>query len=263
MIIDIIANDDKPEALKYAAKLHKFLKVNHDVLISPKVSPDTYADLVLTVGGDGTILRTIGGMGDNQRPVLGINLGNVGFLADLDKNDNDKISDIRNKTDANFNIEERMRIDVVMSHGFRVGTALNEVNISSSRPSRMITFSISIDEIVVHTFRADGIIISAPTGSTAYSLGGGGPIVDPFIESYLITPIMPCLLSSRPMMISTKRELSIGAMSSEPSVLLIDGEVAASLTTNDYIKIKKSPIPAKFVDVGRNFFIKVDEKLRR
>ena len=173
MIIDIIAHDDKPEALKYATKLQRLLRVNHDVTIYPKLKENSYADLVITVGGDGTILRTIGRMGDNQRPVLGINLGNVGFLADLEKDDT-RIYDIKDKTNNIFPIEERMRIDVTMSHGVKIGTSLNEVNISSYRPSRLVQFNILVDDVEVHSFRADGIIISTPTGSTAYSLGVGG-----------------------------------------------------------------------------------------
>ena len=215
-------------------------------------------DLVVVVGGDGTILRSIQRM-ERQVPLIGINWGEVGFLADLEPA---KALDFLVALPKNFRTEQRMR--VAFTHdGVNLGEALNEALIVTTRPAKMLRFSILIDGVVAEQFRADGLLVSTPTGSTAYAMSAGGPIVDPRIQGIVLVPLAPYMLSSRPHVISSDRRIEIKLESARPADLVIDGQRTVELGTNDIIEVKKSARPALLVDVGQNFFAKVDRKLRR
>jgi len=216
------------------------------------------ADMVVVVGGDGTILRTIQQMQD-PAPVLGINWGEVGFLADLEQGD---ALDFIRQLPGGFTVEERMRISLCMDNAV-LGAALNEALIVTTRPAKMLRFTIIVDGVMAEQFRADGLLISTPTGSTAYAMSAGGPIVDPRIQGFLLVPLAPYMLSSRPHLISSNRKLEIRIDSSKPAHLVIDGQQTLDLGTTSTIEIVRHEKPALFVDVKRNFFEKVDRKLRR
>ena len=126
----------------------------------------------------------------------------------------------------------------------------------------MLMFSIIVDGVTTEKFRADGLLISTPTGSTAYAMSAGGPIVDPRIQGFLLVPLAPYLLSSRPHLISSNRHLEIKLESSKPANLVMDGQTTFELGTSMTITVKRSEHPALFIDVKRNFFEKVDKKLR-
>ena len=215
------------------------------------------ADVIIIIGGDGTILRTIQSL-SKPIPVLGINWGEVGFLADLEPSE--ALDFIRTLPNG-FSVEERMRVSLV-NNGVPVGIALNEALIVTTRPAKMLRFSIIVDGIIAEQFRADGLLISTPTGSTAYAMSAGGPIVDPRIQGFLLVPLAPYMLSSRPHLISENRRLEIRLESAKPAKLVIDGQQTIDLGTSSTILVKRSEIPARFVDVKRNFFEKVDKKLR-
>jgi len=219
---------------------------------------DACADMVIVIGGDGTILRTIQMM-SRPAPVLGINYGEVGFLADLEISEAFAfVKTIR----QGFAVEERMRIQLSKDHA-PVAEALNEALIVTTRPAKMLRFSIIIDGVTAEEFRADGLLISTPTGSTAYAMSAGGPIVDPRVEGFLLVPLAPYLLSSRPHLISSNRQLEIKLESAKPASLVIDGQKTIDMGISSIIEVKRSNHPARFVDVGKNFFEKVDKKLRK
>ena len=155
-----------------------------------------------------------------------------------------------------------MRISLSNDSTF-FGNALNEALIVTTRPAKMLMFSIVVDGVTTEQFRADGLLISTPTGSTAYAMSAGGPIVDPRIQGFLLVPLAPYLLSSRPHVISSNRRLEIKLESSKPASLVIDGQATFELGTSMTITVKRSEHPALFVDVKRNFFEKVDKKLRK
>ncbi len=136
--------------------------------------------------------------------------------------------------------------------------------IVTERPAKMLQFSVIVDGIPVEEFRSDGLIISTPTGSTAYAMSaGGGPIVDPKINGFLLVPLAPFMLSSRPPhLISSERNLSIQLDSDKPASLVIDGQYAGELHEKSLITVTESPEPALFINVNKNFFRKVDRKLR-
>ncbi|KAF5052467.1 NAD kinase [anaerobic digester metagenome] len=219
---------------------------------------ETDADLVVCIGGDGTILLAVQEMG-RQRPVLGVNHGEVGFLTDLEPDEAPAFLDLLTPA---FPSESRMRITFSLN-GRVLGTALNEAVIVTSRPAKMLRFSISIDGNPSEQFRADGMIVATPTGSTAYAMSAGGPLVDPRIEGFLLVPLAPYMLSSRPHLISSDRRVEVALESSKPAHLVLDGQVQFEIDGRAVLLVERAEEPALFVDVGRNFFEKVEQKLRR
>ena len=176
-------------------------------------------DAVVAIGGDGTILLCVQGM-SFQRPLIGINKGEVGFLADLEP---EEALSFLKKLRPGFPVERRMRI-VLSINGEPLGTALNEAVIVTSRPAKMLRFSIMVDGVRAEQFRGDGLLISTPNGSTAYAMSAGGPIVDPRIEGFLLVPLAPYMLSSRPHLISVTRTLAIRLEANKPAHLVLDGQ---------------------------------------
>ncbi len=264
----IVSRIDDRDALAFAGEVREVLEhagctaaFDHDTasaLGKEGVSlADTDADVVIIVGGDGTILRTIQGM-NKPVPVLGINWGEVGFLADLELSE--ALEFVR-ALPRGFSVEERMRVSLVKD-GVELGVALNEALIVTTRPAKMLRFSIVVDGNTAGEFRADGLLISTPTGSTAYAMSAGGPIVDPRIRGFLLVPLAPYMLSSRPHLISENRRIEIRLESAKPATLVIDGQRTIELGTSSTIHVNRSTTPALFVDVKRNFFEKVDKKLR-
>jgi NAD+ kinase len=267
MKILVVCRIDNPDALSYAQKLQSTLAqagcdVGFDGGTSAVVGeiglPFSGADIVIVVGGDGTILRTVQQM-QPQVPLIGINWGEVGFLADLEPSEALKFITTLPK---GFSIEERMRISF-SREGVHLGDALNEALIVTARPAKMLRFSIVVDGVVAEQFRSDGLLISTPTGSTAYAMSAGGPIVDPRIHGFLLVPLAPYMLSSRPHIISSSRRLEIRLESSKPANLVIDGQEAIDLGSSGAIEVSQAEYPALFVDAHRNFFEKVDKKLRK
>jgi NAD+ kinase len=269
MRVLLVSRIDNNDALAFAGKVRDVLKKEGCTVIfdsdtassfSTGGTPltDVRADVAIVIGGDGTILRSIQQM-DQPIPVLGINWGGVGFLADLEPTE--AIAFIK-KLPAGFSVEERMRISLY-KEGVCLGTALNEAMVVTTRPAKMLSIAIKIDGIVSEQFRADGLLISTPTGSTAYAMSAGGPIVDPQVQGFLLVPLAPYMLSSRPHLISSSRHLEIRLESSKTANLAIDGQQIYELGRSSTIEIRRSDKPALFVDVKRNFFEKVDRKLRK
>jgi NAD+ kinase len=269
MKILLVSRIDNRDALAFAEKIRTVLKKNgSDVVFDTDTAGSlgcagvplegSRADVAIVIGGDGTILRAIQKM-ERPIPVIGVNWGEVGFLADLEPSE---ALEFIKTLPSGFPVEERMRISFTNNNTF-FGNALNEALIVTTRPAKMLMFSIIVDGITTEQFRADGLLISTPTGSTAYAMSAGGPIVDPRIQGFLLVPLAPYLLSSRPHVISSNRRLEIKLESSKPASLVIDGQATFELGTSMTITVKRSEHPALFVDVKRNFFEKVDKKLRK
>jgi len=218
----------------------------------------TDADVAVVIGGDGTILRTVQQL-RHQIPIIGINHGEVGFLADLEPDD---AWDFVKTLSRGFTVEERMRISLLQDNK-PLGDALNEALIVTTRPAKMLRFSIIIEGRVSEQFRSDGLLVSTPTGSTAYAMSAGGPIVDPRIQGFLVVPLAPYMLSSRPHLISSNRRLEIRLESSKPAKLVIDGQKTVELGSSASLVVQRAEQPALFIDAHRNFFEKVDDKLRK
>ncbi len=251
----------------YADQLGSHLtKIGHTVQFCPEnlhqeqrdlFDPTAPPDLVVVVGGDGTILLTAQLM-PVQVPLIGVNRGEVGFLADLEPEDAFRFFD---HLSLPVKTEPRMRISLSID-GTYVGDALNEALIVTDRPAKMLKFLIHINGVVAERFRADGLLISTPTGSTAYAMSAGGPIVDPRVEGFLMVPLAPFMLSNRPHLIDSSRTVRVTLEAEKPAKLVIDGQVIRHIGEMSTIDIIRSPMPALFVDAGQNFFEKINRKLR-
>ena len=217
-------------------------------------------DMLITLGGDGTMLEMCNEAARFGVPVLGINLGHLGFLTALER---DGISRVGELLSGAFTVEERMMLDVVI--GGKTYTALNDVTFYSSESSRIGSFTLSCDGKKIVDVRADGLIISTPTGSTAYSLSAGGPIIDPAEKLFCVTPVCPHLLSSRPIVLPANSALGVSGMTDSTLRginVTVDGMVKAYLPENEEVRVKKSASVAKTVRLGSDgFFDIVNKKL--
>jgi len=268
MRILVVSRVDDEGALGYARDLGRALSGSHAVAFEENTAArlglpgtglgEAAADLAVVVGGDGSVLYAVQGM-KVQVPVLGINWGEVGFLAELEPAD---APGFLEQLREGFPVEPRMRIEIRLD-GEEVGEALNEAVIVTSRPAKMLRFTVEVDGIPAERFRADGVVVSTPTGSTAYAMSAGGPIVDPRVEGILLVPLAPYLLSSRPVVVASDRVLRITLESEKPAKLVLDGQRTRELAIGSVITVRKSASPALFVDVGKSFFDKVESKLRR
>lgn len=268
MKIVLVSRIDEADALRYTALLARELEeMGHDVTFEEGTAKhlgeggvpfgEIDGDLVVVVGGDGSVLLTVHQM-KKQVPVLGINWGEVGFLADLEPDEAGAF--FAAHTDG-FRTESRMRVSIA-ADGRPLGDALNEGLVVTDRPAKMLRFGVYVDGIPSERFRADGLLISTPTGSTAYAMSAGGPIVDPQIEGFLLIPLAPYMLSSRPHLISTGRILEVTLETEKPAHLVIDGQSTFELEREAKVTVTRSSEPALFVHTGKPFFEKVNYKLR-
>jgi len=217
------------------------------------------ADIVVALGGDGTIIHIAKKAAIYNKPVLGINTGQLGFMAGLEANELHRMSYL---FDGNYTTRSRMMLRISM--GEQEFHALNEAVVSRGSLSRMIELSVKNHEQSVVSYRADGLIVATPTGSTAYSLSAGGPIVDSAVECMLLTPICPHSLRSRSYIFDAAAKLTVSAdLRADHSVYLtVDGEEGLPLLADEPITIEKSAYSARIIQIGsRAFYEVLDHKL--
>ncbi|MCL6610997.1 MAG: NAD(+)/NADH kinase [Peptococcaceae bacterium] len=222
-------------------------------------------ECLLVIGGDGTILNSARAAAASGVPVLGINLGHLGFLSEIDLPDLQ--SGLESVVNRDYHIEERMMIEAsVLRGGEEVGKSmgLNDAVITKGAFARLIFLETRVDGEPVGTYPADGIIVSTPTGSTAYSLSAGGPVVTPDLDLMLITPICPHALWARPIVISPDCLVEVELMSDKGEVMLtIDGQHGLELVKNDVVRVARAPFKVRFIRLKtRNFFRVLKQKLR-
>ncbi len=201
-------------------------------------------DIIFAIGGDGTLLRTASEIKGKGSPIVGINAGSLGYLTEITMDEVDEALEKIKKGD--FKIEERMTVKAYFNKN--TFTALNEIAITT-KYIRMITISISIDGEYLTDVSCDGLIFSTPTGSTAYSLACGGPIVKPDMESIILTPISPHTLSFRPLVLSNDSQIEIEVIKNE-GMLVVDGQYAEEIKTGGRIKITKGDYKIKLLKIG-------------
>lgn len=222
------------------------------------------AELIIVLGGDGTLISAVRLLGRKETPILGINLGRVGFLAE--NRDDNAITTIDSILKGDFKSEKRMKLHChVMDSGIKSMEVdvLNDVCINKSDLARIIDIEVLINDQFVHTYRADGLIFSTPTGSTAYNLAAGGPIVSPEVESIIITPICPHGLTNRPLLVSRESEISIRVLNEDEKVsITFDGQVSMTLDPRKKVKIKKAATSTYLiVPQDKNYYSLLREKL--
>lgn len=261
MKIAVLPNLDKRGSAEVVSKLGKLLKEEGIEAYLPDnilgtdfthVSDDQIykiADLIITIGGDGTIIRYAKRAAQDNKPVLGINAGRMGYLANIEQNELHLINKLKTKE---YLIEKRMMLTIsVVENGKTVGeyTALNDAVITSGFISRIIDVSVGVGGDFIN-YRADGLIVSTPTGSTAYSMSAGGPIIDPLTESFCITPICSHSLSAKPILLGADNVLKLKAFSKKRTdiFLTVDGRKTTAIKPYTEVIIKRSP---KFVQLIR------------
>lgn len=214
-------------------------------------NPFTGFDFVITLGGDGTVLFAARGCVKNKIPVFPVNLGEFGFIASIQKNEWQKELDLF--LAGKSEVDERNMLNAALvstrqSEPFS-GIGLNDVVICAKTAARTIMFTVSYNDVPLGTFKADGIIISTATGSTAYSASAGGPIIDPELDALVLTPINSFSLSSRPLVLSPKGEVGITILPSRENdvIITIDGQKPFDLHEGDCIKIRRLQEKVKLV----------------
>jgi NAD+ kinase len=222
-------------------------------------------DLIVVLGGDGTMLGAARLVGDRRIPVLGVNFGWLGYLTDFTLDE--LYAALDGLRDGKFSMDRRMLLDVCLNRNGEIlesHRALNDAVINKGVPVRMIELECYIDGMFVNSFRADGMIVATPTGSTAYSLSAGGPIVYPSMNAILLTPICPHMLSNRPVVVSGESIVEIVFRNAgEGLVLTVDGQQAVNLTQDDRITLRRSNTTFDLVrPTNRNYFEVLRTKLK-
>ncbi len=211
------------------------------------------SDIILAVGGDGTIIRIAKQASEYDKPVLGINVGRFGFLADVEQN---KLDVLSNLIYGNYKISNRMMLEITIDD--QIVCALNDISINREISSPIADYCISDSNGEIFNYHADGIIACTPTGSTAYSLSAGGPIVDTNLECIIFTPVCAHCLSPKSMVLDSKKEFFVDyVLKNNASIgISIDGNIYLTKQKSGYLKLKKSRKYAKFIILNENNFCK-------
>lgn len=216
-------------------------------------------DFLVSVGGDGTLLSVVRKSFNYEKPVLGINLGTLGFLTDINMDELEKfLSDFKSGV---YRIDNRMMVEGALNLNSFV--AFNDIVISRKSISSMISIDAKIDGKPFNSYYGDGVIVSTPSGSTAYNLSVGGPLVYPLTEAFIITPVAPHSLTQRPLVMPADFEIEFTISDNQGAVVIVDGQDIYEVEQNESIKIRIASKKAKMIHrVERNYFDVLNEKLR-
>lgn len=261
--VGLIGNSEKPESagiIRKAARLVE--KAGRTALVDGDMaSLAREADVLLVFGGDGTMLKAARDIDGSKTPLLGINIGGLGFLTAVPSKELPRALDRLWK--GEFKYESRALIEVTgRCNGKDVRrSALNDIVVSRGALSRLISLDVSVNGEHITRYRCDGLIVSSPTGSTAYSLAAGGAVLFPTADVFALTPICPHTLSNRSLILPLRTKITIQAMAPAPATILsVDGEVVAELDANDTVTVSRSTNRVRLVHLADSSFL---EALRR
>jgi NAD+ kinase len=232
----------------------------------PSESIPRGCDLIIVAGGDGTLLSMARTAAPRGVPILGVNLGSLGFLTELQPEELFRV--LAQVVAGHYEIEERHLLRVRLFRGrrkVREHAALNDVVLSKSALARMVNLEVQVDGEIVADYTSDGLIVSTATGSTAYSLSAGGPILDPRVRAFIVTPICPHTMSYRPLVVPGNVEVRAGLKthSDEEVFVTLDGQIGYPLLDGETVVVHEHPTPVRLVRVsGRTFFEVLRRKLR-
>lgn len=283
--IGIVLKPHQPDALKTICQLVAWLAERDITLVGgpeiereqiehqtgcavPQVETDKLAaevDLMLVLGGDGTMIATARMVGDHEVPVLGVNYGGLGYLAEF--RIEELYSALESILSGNYRLDRRVMLAVELRRGDdppKTSRVLNDVVINKSALARIIEIETYFDHYYVSSFRADGLIVSTPTGSTAYNLSAGGPVIFPSMNAVVITPICPFTLSNRPIVVPDNAEIELLLKTDNEEVALtLDGQVGFQMKVADRVVIRKSRTTFNIIQPSnRNYFDVLRDKLR-
>jgi len=266
----IIANFGRPDAVEAVSTILEWCDKNgHEAIVCENMMSESnmnvrtvprselcvQSDIVISLGGDGTMLATARAIGEKEIPILGINLGYLGFLTQLTPEQLECA--LKRVVEDDFHIEERMLIKTKVIDGPQLESryALNDVVIDKGGVSRVINISLYANDEYICSYTADGLIIATPTGSTAYSLAVGGPILNPNMTAFIASPISPFSLTSRPMIFPSDVMLEVRIRSEHGNAnLTIDGQVATNFSPTGIIRITQADHVVKFIKFEENSF---------
>lgn len=222
------------------------------------------ADLVLVLGGDGAILRACHQLGRHQRPILGVNLGRLGFLADLSPEEFREL--LPRLAQRDFRVVEHLMFECLLKHADGTSETflgLNEAIVGAAKPLQMIEVRLTINGEPVATYSCDGLIVSTPVGSTAHSLSAGGPMLRQNLPAFVITPICPHTLSNRPLVDGADGIYSLTLTeTSKEALLVVDGQYRRSLAVGDTVEVRRAPVTFKLAKMpGHSYYTTLQRKL--
>jgi NAD+ kinase len=257
VIVGILANPHKPGSIPTLRALQKALAtagvgtlLDEDTAAlvggSHGIPADLFSDhvdLAAVIGGDGTMLHAVSRLGDFEKPVAGINIGTLGFLTSCTDDELDEFA--QSVAAGRFTTSVRTLLEATVHRRGRpveAFTALNEITLARGETGRLVSLRAKVDGELLNDYRADGLIVATPTGSTAYSLSAGGPLIAPGAAVFLITPICPHSLSQRALVLpdSSVVELSSQSLGNEPMLFTVDGRDSVRIEPGDHIEVRKS-----------------------
>jgi len=280
--IGLAINQTKPKAVEVAATLVRLIESQGAMAIADNQTahligrPDVAvrldvfrerADVLFVLGGDGTILGYARQFARTSLPMLGINLGHLGFLSEAEPEDLEGA--VRKVLEGDYCLEERLMIEAEVVRGGNVVlrdlVSLNDIAISKDRFGRMVTCNVYVDDMYVDSYTGDGLLISTPTGSTAYSLSCGGPIVSPHIDVMLITPICPHTLHARSLVVAANQEVRVEVEANHPELILsVDGQIFHTLEKHDTVIVRQASYKTTLIKWrDREFYDVLRQKLHR
>jgi len=266
----LICNSKVKKSFSLAQDVYEFLSENGNVFpeenFAKKAEIKGYsfeninkkADIIITIGGDGTILRALNYI---EKPIFAINSGGMGFLSEVESKYS--IDGLNRVIEGKYNVEERAKLKVLVDEK-RLPDATNEVTIQTAQIAKIMYLQIFIENELLETFGADGVILATPTGSTSYALSVGGPIMDPSVSAIIIAPLAPFKLSARPWVVPLCKKIGVKILpKSKETKIVIDGQYSENITTDSKIVITGSDRKAKFIRFGESFYQMVRTKLVR
>lgn len=280
----IVTNTIKDPNREYSEKIRSFLEAHQMHCTGNMYSMETsdqgylYADpgqvpketeLIIVIGGDGTFIHTAKDLIDLQIPIIGINMGNLGYLTEIDGNNYEK--DLLQLAEGNFHVEDRMLIDGEIIRDGKVinrDIALNDVVLNRSQTLGIIDYEVRVNQRFLNRYSADGIILSTPTGSTGYNLSAGGPVVYPSAEIILATPICAHTLNSRTIVFSADAEIEVvvkerSSERKQQKIVSFDGQSEIVLENEDVIRVRKSEKITKILRLDDISFVEhLGKKMR-
>jgi NAD+ kinase len=264
----IVANPEIKGTSAIAKKVLNFLESKHECVLEEQLAgklrmkkrgvplEKMKVDIIIAIGGDGTILRTLQ---NTNCKILGVNAGVLGFLTEISQTDLE--SDLKRLVKGDYIVDKRIKLKTVLN-GKPLVDATNEAVIHTAQIAKIQTFNVFVDEYKADKIRADGIIVATPTGSTCYAMSTGGPILDPHVNGFVITPIAPFKLASRPIVVSSKSTVTVELTDTHHNcTLVLDGQQEVEVGAGDVIKFGMSKNKARFIRFDSDFYKRVREKL--
>ncbi len=276
--IGIFAKRNQPDAITLALKVDSWLRARGVTVLceeelatgmgvsgTPAAKIPPLCDMLIVLGGDGTLISVAREVGALEKPILGVNLGSLGFLTEITTKELFPV--LERILGGDYQTSDRLMLDVAVT---RKGSCLvryqvlNDVVINKGALARIVDIKVWVNDSYLTTYKADGLIISSPTGSTAYNMAAGGPIIDPGSECLVITPICPHMLTNRPMIVSADASIRVEVMfQDEDVVLTADGQVGMPLLAGDVVEILQASSRTRLIlSPEKDYFEILRTKLR-